>query len=369
MKYISEFRDGAASAALVRQIHDIAGQGLAGRTIKIMEVCGTHTMSIGRFGIRAQLPPSIDLVSGPGCPVCVTDEGYIDCALELARDSKIICTFGDLLKVPGSTSTLAEARAEGARVEVCFSPLDALRIAREEPSREVVFLGVGFETTIAPIVSVLATAAQQDIPNFSLLTAFKIVPPALDILGSDPELKIDAFLCPAHVSAIIGADAYRPFVERHRKPAVIAGFEPVDILLGLSRILRQIALDAPAVENCYSRVVRPEGNRKALALIEAHTKVADVSWRGLGVLPASGLVIRDEFLTFDAASRFGLTITQGKPRAGCKCGDVLKGVIKPPQCALFGRGCTPGTPVGPCMVSSEGTCAAYYRYSGVPAHD
>lgn len=360
MKYVDEFRNPRAARTLNRRIstnaHDI------GASISIMEVCGTHTMSIARNGIRSTLPDNINLISGPGCPVCVTQPGYIDAAMELARDGVLIATFGDMLKTPGSETTLAECRADGGRIEVCYSPQSAIDLAIEEPEREVVFLAIGFETTIAPVVSLVAAAEREGIANLSLLTAFKVVPPVLEILCQDSELAIDAFLCPAHVSAIIGSDAYSPLVEKHGIPCVVAGFEPLDILLGIDGILEQISSNQPRVDNQYSRIVSPGGNRKAQAIMSQYLEADDAVWRGLGRLPASGLRLRPQYSRYDAEKRFELRIQPGREAPGCICGDVVKGKSKPGDCPLFGAPCTPEHPIGPCMVSQEGSCAAHYKY-------
>jgi hydrogenase expression/formation protein HypD len=307
----------------------------------------------------------VGLVSGPGCPVCVTDPGYIDAAIDLAGRASVV-TFGDMMNVPGSEMTLSECRARGGDVRVAYSPAVALRMAEADPSREVVFLAIGFETTTAPAAALVAEAASSGRGNFSLLTAFKLVPPALAALLADPDARIDAFLCPAHVSAIIGSDAYLPFSGRGGVPCVVAGFEPLDILMGIDGILRQLAEGRSEVENEYTRVATKEGNRKALELMAAVLEPCDASWRGIGVIPGSGLRLRPEYGRFDAAARFGVEVRQGRMRPGCRCGDVLKGRIRPPDCALFGTGCTPDSPVGPCMVSSEGTCAAWHKYSRLP---
>jgi len=363
MKYIQGFRNAAAAAALRRRI-EAAGAALAdgGRTASIMEVCGTHTMAIARHGIRGMLPRNVDLVSGPGCPVCVTDPGYIDAALALARQGATLYTFGDMLDVPGSDDTLAGCRAAGGRVEVVYGPKAALEAARREPEREIVFLAIGFETTIAPVIGAVAQAAAARLSNISLLTAFKRVPPALAALAADDELNIDAFICPAHVSAIIGARAYEPFCGDGGLPCVIAVFEPLDILFGIEGILNQLVAGQARVENQYSRVVRPDGNRKAQALIDRFLTPVDAHWRGLGTLPASGLGLRPEYAAFDAEKKHGIAVQPGRAPAGCLCGDVIRGKNKPPDCPLFGTGCTPDDPVGPCMVSAEGSCAAYYKY-------
>jgi hydrogenase expression/formation protein HypD len=367
VKYVDGFRDPAAAAALRRSISRTAESLAASRgTVRIMEVCGTHTMAIARHGIRGVLPDNVDLVSGPGCPVCVTHAGYIDNAIALAERGVCIVTFGDMLHVPGSTSTLAGARAGGAAVETAYSPATAIETARSEPGRQVVFLAIGFETTIAPLVSLVDEARAQGIGNLTLLTAFKLVPPALSALRADRELAIDAFLCPAHVSAIIGSDAYRPFAGPGGVPCVIAGFEPLDILLGIDRILRQLAEGRAEVENLYDRVVRPQGNPRAQALMRTYLRPVDARWRGIGTIPQSGLGLRPEYEQLDSAVRFGLADAPGSEPRGCLCGEVIKGKRKPPACPMFGKACTPDSPVGPCMVSSEGSCAAYYKYREEP---
>jgi len=332
-------------------------------TVHIMEVCGTHTMAIGRHGIRNILPANIKLLSGPGCPVCVTDSGYIDAAIELAEKGIILATFGDMIYVPGSESTLAECRSRGLRIEVCYSPAEAVEIAKTHPDQEVVFLAVGFETTAPPVVSIIEMAEREKIRNLSLLVAFKLVPPALEVLMTDPQVQIDAFLCPAHVSAIIGSKPYEAVVEKYHIPCVIAGFEPLDILLGIKGILQQLVEKVPCVENQYSRVVRPDGNTMAQEMMHRYLEPADVVWRGLGSIPLSGLQLRPGFAAYDAAIKFGMAIPHGKYDPRCRCGEVIKGIVNPDQCGLFRKVCTPENAIGPCMVSEEGTCAAYYKYS------
>jgi hydrogenase expression/formation protein HypD len=291
----------------------------------------------------------------------------VDAAIALAGAGCVIATFGDLVRVPGSASTLAEARSRGARVEVCYSPEGALALAERHPDREVVFLAVGFETTIAPVVTLVPSARKRGLGNLSLLTAFKTVPPALSALAEDPEVQVDAFLCPAHVSAIIGSEAYRPFVERCGIGCVVAGFEPLDILHGVDTLVAQLADRAPALVNQYERVVRPGGNRKAQEVMATYLQPEDASWRGIGVIPGSGLALRPEHAALDAARRHGCPVVPGTPDPHCRCGDVLKGKIQPRDCRLFGTACTPDRPVGPCMVSSEGSCAAEHRYGrGTP---
>lgn len=369
MNYIDGFRNPDAAATINRRIARLSDELAAkhptehDRLVHVMEVCGTHTMAIARYGIREVLPDNIDLISGPGCPVCVTDTGYIDSAIELGNQGAIIATFGDMVQVPGSQSTLSESRSRGASVEVCYSPLNALDLARQNPGREVVFLAIGFETTICPVISMLDHALREGISNVSLLTAFKLVPPALHALLADPEIKIDAFLCPAHVSAIIGADAYEPFVGENGVPCVVAGFEPLDILLAIHGIMEQITQGRACVDNQYSRVVAPKGNRKALRLMDRFLQPTDAHWRGIGTIPGSGLGLKSEFCGYDAENKFGIAVKPGQQPSGCRCGDVIKGKNKPPECPLFGTACTPDHPVGPCMVSSEGSCSAYYKFA------
>jgi hydrogenase expression/formation protein HypD len=364
MKYVDGFRDRDAGRFMAERIAAV-GRELdgRGRTVQIMEVCGSHTMAISRHGIRDLLPPRIRLLSGPGCPVCVTDTGYVDAAIELAERGVVVATFGDLVRVPGSRRTLAEVRSAGGDVRVCYSPAEALRIAVETPGREVVFLGIGFETTMAPVTALIRDAAAQDIPNLTVLTAFKLVPPALRALLADPDVRVDAFLCPPHVSAIVGAEAYAPFVETNRVPCVVCGFEPLDILMGILEAATQLAQGRAELVNQYSRVVRPGGNPQALALFSRFLEPSDEAWRGIGVIPGSGMALRAEYARFDARVRHGLTIRPGAPDGRCRCGDVLKGMISPSDCAMFDTACTPAHPLGPCMVSSEGSCAAHHRYA------
>jgi hydrogenase expression/formation protein HypD len=363
MRYLDGFRDPRAAAALRVEIHTAARGALARRPeITIMEVCGSHTMAIARYGIRDALPCGVRLVSGPGCPVCVTVPGYIDAAIALARRDVRIVTFGDLLNVPGSASTLGRCRAEGGTIEIVYGPAQALKTARAHPDRPAVFLAVGFETTIGPVLSLVDRAREGRINNLSLLTAFKLVPPALHALLADPAVRVDAFLCPAHVSAVIGSEPYAPFAARGT-PCVIAGFEPLDILYGILGILRQIADGKAEVENQYARVVRPGGNPKIQALMARLAEPVAAAWRGLGTIPASGLALRGAEAGYDAARRFGLTLERGFEPPGCACGDVITGKRAPADCPLFGTACSPEHPVGPCMVSSEGSCAAEYRYA------
>lgn len=359
-EYLDRFRDPGLARGLVETIRR---EGADSPPARIMEVCGTHTMAIARNGIRSLLAGRVTLISGPGCPVCVTPAGYIDAAVELGRSrGAILATFGDMLRVPGSRTSLEQERGTGLDVRVVYSPLDAVRLAEADAGTEVVFLGVGFETTAPAIGGAILAAAVRRVGNFSALCSIRTIPIAMGALASDPEVAIEGFLCPAHVSAIIGSDAYLPVAREHRIPCVVAGFEPLDILLGIRMLLRQIRAGEARVENEYGRVATAGGNRKALALLGDVFTGCDAAWRGIGTIPGTGLRIADRFAAFDAGRRFGIPIGAGEERGPCRCGDVLKGKITPRQCALFGKSCTPESPVGPCMVSSEGTCAAYYKY-------
>jgi len=356
---ISEsFRDRDLAFRLTAMIH-----AASDKPLRIMEVCGTHTMAIFRHGIRSLLPETINLISGPGCPVCVTSAGDIDQIIDLASEPGVIlATFGDLLRVPGSKGkNLAEARADGARVEIVYSPADALKIAQQTDAT-VVFPAIGFETTIPVIAATAMEAVQKNISNFKLLVTHKVVPPALDALLGDPDLAIDSLLCPGHVSAIIGARAYDPYARQFGVPCVIAGFEPLDILSALYKIICQVRDGRTEVENTYSRVVTDTGNVRAQNMISHVFEPCDARWRGLGIIPGSGLALRPQFRELDARTFFGLEEQDVPEPKGCRCGEILTGRVIPPQCPLFNTRCTPTHPVGPCMVSSEGTCAAYSKY-------
>jgi hydrogenase expression/formation protein HypD len=309
------------------------------------------------------LPQTISLLSGPGCPVCVTDQGEIDAFIELARiDDVIIATFGDLMRVPGTQSTLQKESTAGQDIRIVYSTFDALEIARRNPAKKVVFLGVGFETTAPTIAAAIHSAAQTGISNFSVISAHKLVPPALEALIAAEQIRIDGFILPGHVSVIIGLNAYRPLFDRHRIACVVAGFEPTDILQAINLLVEMLEDGRPALFNAYRRAVTSEGNRKAQQILDEIFEPADARWRGIGVIPRSGLKIRERYAVHDAQKRFALKIPDVKPPQGCACGEILIGTKTPPQCALYKKVCTPADPVGPCMVSTEGTCAAYYKY-------
>jgi hydrogenase expression/formation protein HypD len=334
------------------------------RRVQLMEVCGTHTVSAFRSGLRALLPANLRLVSGPGCPVCVTAQRDIDAAIELAaRERVIVATYGDMMRVPGRLGSLEKLRAAGAQIRVVNSARSALQIAREFPDRPVVFLAVGFETTAPATAATVLEADRDGIENLTVLLGHKLVVPAMLALLEVDDVPLDGFLCPGHVSVIIGADAYRPIVERHARPCVVAGFEPKQILSGLVALLRQISAGRATLENVYAAAVSAAGNRIALELLERVFVPADVVWRQLGTIPQSGLAFARPYRRFDAVERFGLTIGEDDEHPGCLCGAVILGRVEPTECPLFDDPCTPLTPVGPCMVSSEGTCAAWYKYN------
>lgn len=358
MKHVEEYRDRGIARRLIAQIH-----AASRKPVRLMEVCGTHTMSIFRSGLRALLPETITLVSGPGCPVCVTAQREIDQFVALARcEDVILATFGDLLRVPGSGSSLQQARAAGCDVRVVYSPLDALDLAVRNPAKKVVFLGVGFETTAPTVAAALLSARAREVSNFLVFAAHKRTPPAVAALMAAPDLRVDGFLLPGHVCLVAGTQAFQPLVDRHRIPCVVGGFEPLDLLRALAQLVAQIEAGEALLENAYERAVTAAGNPKAqAAMAEVFTDV-DAEWRGLGVIPESGLKIAAAHRGLDAEACFDLAVPDVPEPRGCACGQVLKGLKLPTDCALYRKACTPLHPVGPCMVSSEGTCAAYYRY-------
>ena len=361
MNYQDEFRQKELVQGLAERLHlRVAG---CGRTMTFMEVCGTHTMAIYRFGLRSLLPAEIRLVSGPGCPVCVTPNDYLDRAIAICRLPDVItATFGDMMRVPGSSSSLLVERAKGADIRIVYSPLDAVALAEKNPDKRVVFLGVGFETTAPTVAGSILAAAAKGLRNYFVLAAAKTIPIPMQVLAADPEIGIDGYICPAHVSAIIGADAYLPLTERFHTPCVITGFEPADMLQGILMLVEQLLCGESRVEIQYSRVVRPEGNPRAREILAQVFTPCDPAWRGVGVIPGSGLAIRDEYRSFDAEKMLPVAVEPLRQHPGCSCGEILKGKMAPAACALFGKVCTPENPVGACMVSSEGSCAAAYKY-------
>jgi hydrogenase expression/formation protein HypD len=333
-----------------------------------MEFCGGHTHAILRFGLPSLLPETVDLRSGPGCPVCVTSATDLDHAIALAQvPDVILTTFGDMIRVPGSRTSLAQAKAGGADVRVVYSPLDALQVARQNRDRPVVFLGVGFETTAPMVASAVLAAQAEGLENFTVFSAHKLTPPATVAILDAGELALDGIIGPGHVTTIIGSSAWRFLPEDYRIPCAIAGFEPLDLLRAILTLVTMAEEQNPEVSNAYPRSVRPEGNPAAQQAIEAVFEVADAEWRGFGTIPLSGLRVREAYAPFDAARAFPVEVPPAREPPGCRCGDVLRGVLTPPECALFAKACTPQRPIGPCMVSAEGACAAYHRYGQRPS--
>lgn len=358
---LSVFRDPEIARGLI----DAINSTYPGRDIKLMEVCGTHTVSIAKNGLRGVMPEWLTLLSGPGCPVCVTANHDIDTAIAIGQlDGVILTSFGDMMKVPGSYSSLQREKSDGRDVRIVYSPLDALALAEKNPDRQVVFVAVGFETTVPLIAAAILRAQEAGVENFSVFSSHKTVPEALGALVNDPEVKVDGFILPGHVSTIIGMEPYRFLAEDYRVPGVIAGFEPLDMLQAIWMLAKQLKEDRAEIEIAYRRGVEPQGNEHAREMVMRVFEPIDADWRGIGVIPGTGLGIRDEFGAYDATKRFGaLEIPEPTEIKGCQCGDVLRGIVLPFECKLFARACTPEHPVGPCMVSSEGSCAAYYRYT------
>ena len=335
------------------------------RHLRFMEVCGTHTVSIFRSGIRQILPDNVELVSGPGCPVCVTNDDYIDKAIAYSQQKDfIIATFGDMLKVPGSRSSLAAAAAEGAQIKIVYSPLDCIKLAKENPHKKITFLAVGFETTAPTAAATVLAAKAQGIKNLFMLSAQKLVPPALRFLLNDSAVKVDGFLLPGHVAVIIGANAFNFLSTEFKIPSAIGGFEVEEILSALVSLLEQINQNQAEVSNNYRSVVKAEGNLSAQKILAQVYEVTDAEWRGMGKIPASGLKMRDEFAEFDIEQVAPIEIELINKKTPCRCGEVLRGIVKPTDCPLFGKICTPIHAVGACMVSVEGVCAAWFKYRG-----
>jgi hydrogenase expression/formation protein HypD len=371
MRYVDEFRDPDKARWLIREIDDVVGAlGITeDRPVHLMEVCGGHTHSIFRYGIEGLLPKAIELVHGPGCPVCVLPMGRIDDAVAIAeRDSVIFATFGDAIRVPGSRKSLMQAKADGADIRIVYSPMDALALARANPDREIVFFGLGFETTMPSTALTVLEAERDGIENFSIFCNHITIVPTIKAILDSPDLRIDGFLGPGHVSMVIGTAPYEFIARHYRRPLVVAGFEPLDILQSIWMVLRQIREGRAEIENQYARVVADGGNAAALAAIAAVYRVREFfEWRGLGSIDHSGIEFRDAYARFDAERRFVVPSVSIADPKSCQCGEVLKGVLKPWQCKVFGTACTPETPIGALMVSSEGACAAYYRYAGTRA--
>ena len=369
MKYVDEFRDPEKAKFLVQEIHSLVDriEVCKTRPLYIMEVCGGHTHAIFRYGVETMLPDEIELVHGPGCPVCVLPMGRVDDCIALAETPGVIfTTFGDAMRVPGSKKSLLQAKAEGADVRMVYSPLDSLSIARSNPDREVVFFGLGFETTMPSTALTILQAEKEGIENFSLFCNHITIIPTIKAILDFPDLQLDGFLGPGHVSMVIGNSSYKFIAEHYKKPLVISGFEPLDIMHGIWMVLLQIAEGRVEIENQYNRVVPDGGNRVALDAIGRVFQLREFfEWRGLGSIDHSGVRVRDAYAKYDAERRFSVPALKIADPKSCQCGEVLKGVIKPWDCKVFGKACTPETPLGALMVSSEGACAAYYQFGDV----
>ncbi|MEK9144957.1 MAG: hydrogenase formation protein HypD [Elusimicrobiota bacterium] len=360
MRYLSEYRDGRAAGRYARLL-----KRLATRPWTVMEVCGGQTHSIVKFGVDRLLPEGLDLVHGPGCPVCVTPLEQIDRALAIARRPGVLfCSFGDMLRVPGSAGSLLQARAQGARVRVVYSPMDALRMAREDSEQEVVFFAVGFETTAPATAMAARQALREGVRNFSLLVSHVLVPPAMEAILSGPRNRVQGFLAAGHVCTVMGYEEYVPLAARYKVPIVVTGFEPLDILQGLCMLVAQLEQGTHEALNQYSRAVRREGNRPALELLREVFETAPRKWRGIGEIPSSGLRLRGPYAALDAERRFSVEGVSAAESPDCLAGQVLQGLLRPKECPAFGTRCTPESPLGAPMVSSEGSCAAYFRYGG-----
>lgn len=330
---------------------------------RIMEVCGTHTTEFFKSGVKDIFPENLTLIDGPGCPVCVTSNEYLDRAIQIGKDHDvIITTFGDMIKVPSSYSSLSLEKGAGMDIRVVYSPMESLAIAEENPGREVMFLSVGFETTAPTQAATVMAAQKRNISNFSILAGNKLTPPAVAALLSLGEVKIDGFILPGHVCAVIGSSIWNFLADDHGKPSVIAGFETPELLMGTLKLLDLLEENSPELVNEYPEVVRPGGNPRAVEVLYSVFSAADADWRGIGVIPDSGLVLKDEYSDFDAEKKLPVTPPEPQEHPGCRCGELLRGLILPPECPLFGKACNPERPVGPCMVSTEGPCSAYYKY-------
>ncbi len=358
MKFVDEFADPKLARMILERIWEIAD-----RPMTFMEFCGGHTHAIMQHGIRQLLPKEVRLLSGPGCPVCVTSQKDIDRAIAISQfPDVILTTFGDMVRVPGTTYTLQEASAAGSDVRIVYSPMDAVKLAQEHPDREVVFLGVGFETTAPGVAASILQAKALGLRNYSVFSMHKYTPPAMRGILDGGEVHLDGIIGPGHVTTITGSNAWEFLPKEYHMPVVVSGFEPVDILLTVKLLVEQVVSGVAKVENAYERSVLPEGNVVAQRIMNQVFEPADADWRGLGSMPLSGMAIRQEFYEFDAQVKFDIPDVPSREPPGCRCGEVLRGVIEPPECPLYGKVCTPDTPKGPCMVSDEGACSAYYLY-------
>ena len=362
MNRLQELKNPIRIQDTIGWIHKLTTE-LKHRTVNLMEVCGTHTMSVYRHGIKQVIPSQVHLLAGPGCPVCVTPTNIVDAAILLAKIPQVILTtFGDMIKVPGKESTLAIEKANGLDIRIVYSPLDALRMAQENPKKEIVFIGVGFETTAPIIAATILKAEKENITNFSVLCSHKVMPPPMKALVESREIRIDGFICPGHVSTITGAKIYDFLARDYHIPCVVAGFEPLDILQTIAMLLKQILENRAEVEIQYDRCITWNGNEKAQLVMDMVFEFCDTEWRGLGNIPGSGLRLREKFQAFDALVKFNIPLPESFKIPGCICGDILRGIRDSLDCRLFNNVCTPEHPIGPCMVSSEGTCAAFYKY-------
>ncbi|MFC1986029.1 hydrogenase formation protein HypD [Chloroflexota bacterium] len=358
MKFVEEFRNPRLARRLIDRIHRRST-----RPTRLMEFCGGHTVAIFKHGLRQLLPPNIQMLSGPGCPVCVTSSADLNRAIAMAHlPGVIITSFGDMIRVPGSHSSLRQAKAEGGDVRVVYSAQDALQIARDNPDKSVIFLGIGFETTAPTVAAAIMQAEQEIVNNFYVLSLHKLCPPIMKVLLDLGEVRLNGIICPGHVSTIIGSRPYQFIPENYDISCVVSGFEPLDILLCIDMLVNQIETGQREVEIAYRRGVKPEGNQPALELMEAVFEVSEADWRGIGVVPSSGLVLKEKYRQFDARANFDINPEPSHEAKGCICGSILRGVSTPLDCKLFRNSCTPERPVGPCMVSSEGSCATYYHY-------
>lgn len=358
MKYIDEYRD----KELVKRIKDKIFE-ISKTPVSFMEVCGGHTMAIQKFGIPSLLPETVKLISGPGCPVCVSSKQFIDQSVAYARlEDTIITTFGDLIRVPGSTSGLDKEKAAGNDIRIVYSILDAIKIAEENPDKKVVFLGIGFETTAPGTAMGIFNAYQKKLKNFFVYSSHKIMPPAMTALIDDG-VKLSGYMAPGHVSTITGVDIYNDIAEKYKLPVVVAGFEPTDILQSIYMLVKQVETNQPSVEIQYKRAVKHDGNQKALDIMNEVFELRDDWWRGFGIIPQSGLCISEKYEKYDAEKMITVDVEETTDDKGCICGEILKGLKSPKDCNLFGKACNPINPVGACMVSSEGACAAFYRYN------
>lgn len=358
MKFIDEFRDSRLAQPLIERIRRDAEQPM-----RVMEFCGGHTHAILRFGIRQVLPETVEMLSGPGCPVCVTAAADLDCAIAMAQiPGVILTTFGDMLRVPGSRGSLQDARADGADVRIVYSPLDAVKLAEGNPGRPVVFLGVGFETTAPGVAASILQARQRGVENYFVLCLHKLTPPATRAILDAGEVRLSAILGPGHVTTVIGTEAWKFLPSDYGIPIAVAGFEPLDILRAIAMLAEQVRQGKTEVSNAYARSALPQGNQAALSMMHQVFEVCDADWRGLGVIPDSGMEIREAYAALDARKVFPVDVAPAREPPGCCCGEVLRGVALPTDCPLFSRACTPENPVGPCMVSGEGACAAFYQF-------